>query len=369
MRMPSRKPVLLFLIIILIASACTIKNNIVQPPPGGSSVRQSTPVPAPGLPLSVPQLHTQPGPGGNRSAPLQQSPPPPSVAPVQPEPAQPATPIAADPGLPSEAPPPSEAAAPSPAVDETPAAPAAEQSDATSEQLAQQELQAGSEATADEHLTYGQLARAFPSTYFLSGASSERKAALTFDDAPDETYTAQVLDILRKHKVKATFFVVGWRAEKYPELVLRMAGEGHAIGNHSFDHANLAKLSEEKFRYQIVSTQQTLQALIGYEPSLLRPPYGEMKRSQVEWAEKEGLKVVNWNVDSEDWKQIDEQQVIANVMKDLRGGSIILQHSGGGVGQDLSGTVNALPNLIRKLKDQGYELVTVPELLQVSRGR
>ncbi|TVY05531.1 polysaccharide deacetylase family protein [Paenibacillus cremeus] len=220
-----------------------------------------------------------------------------------------------------------------------------------------------------QRLTLSQLVKKYPDLLRLKGSSNSKSVALTFDDAPDETYTPQVLDILKKHHVRATFFLLGVQAVKHPAIVKRIANEGHVIGNHSYNHKLFTKLSDDVFRLQIQNTQKELHKLIGYSPRLLRPPYGEISESQLIWASDQGFTIVNWNVDSLDWKQLGASQVSANILNHTHGGSIILQHSGGGPGQNLSGTVKALPNVIQTLKDRGYNLVTLPDLLQVPKDK
>ncbi|WP_409344477.1 polysaccharide deacetylase family protein [Paenibacillus sp. MBLB4367] len=220
---------------------------------------------------------------------------------------------------------------------------------------------------ASRSLSLSELARMYPDTFKRYGPAHKREIALTFDDAPDAKYTPQVLDVLKAHKVKATFFLVGHRANLHPDLVRRMVREGHAIGNHSYNHPNFAKLSLESFTQQIEQTQNILKPLIGYNPRLIRPPYGEIKQEQLEWAAARHMMIVNWNVDSLDWKQLDADHVSANILTHVGPGAIVLQHSGGGVGQDLSGTVKALPGIIQKLRTYGFSLVTVPELLDIPK--
>ncbi|MCR8633259.1 polysaccharide deacetylase family protein [Paenibacillus radicis (ex Xue et al. 2023)] len=218
-----------------------------------------------------------------------------------------------------------------------------------------------------KRLTLSQLVKKYPDLLLLKGSSDSKKIALTFDDAPDTHFTPQVLDVLKKHNVKATFFIVGRLAEKHPDVVKRMVKEGHIIGNHTYNHALLTKLSDEQYHTQVNKTQKILRNIIGYTPKLLRPPYGEISESQLLWASEHQLVVVNWNVDSLDWKQLSQQQVTTNILSNAKAGSIILQHSGGGSNQDLSGTVNALPTIIESLRSKGYQLVTLPDLLHVSK--
>ncbi|ASA21856.1 polysaccharide deacetylase family protein [Paenibacillus donghaensis] len=217
-------------------------------------------------------------------------------------------------------------------------------------------------------LTLSQLLRKYPETIKTRGPRSH-SIALTFDDVPDPRFTPQLLDVLKKYRVKATFFVVGSRAEKHPELVRRMIREGHAIGNHSYTHPQFVKLSVNDFRMQIVHTENILQALAGYKPRLIRPPYGEISEQQLRWAKFGGYKLVNWNVDSLDWKGLSKTQVRNNILSKAGKGSIILQHGGGGRGSNLNGTIQALPEVINILRKRGYTFVTVPQLLQVSKNK
>ncbi len=217
--------------------------------------------------------------------------------------------------------------------------------------------------------TWVQLEKRYPGSFVTRGSGTSRDIALTFDDVPDPRYTPQVLDILARHRVRATFFVVGSRAAKHPELVRRMVREGHLVGNHSYNHALFSRLSMYGFREQITKTDAVLTKLSGYRPRFIRPPYGEITSRQVGWSRQHGYIIVNWDVDSVDWRQIPAHRILANIRKTLQPGSIILQHAGGGYGQDLSGSIKALPQLIRLLQSKGYRLVTLEELLHQNGAR
>ncbi|WP_405113588.1 polysaccharide deacetylase family protein [Paenibacillus sp. FSL K6-1217] len=217
-------------------------------------------------------------------------------------------------------------------------------------------------------LSLSQLLRKYPETIKTQGPR-RKTVALTFDDVPDPRFTPQLLDVLRKYKVKATFFVVGSRAEKHPALVARMIREGHAIGNHSYNHPQFSKLSMNQFRIQIIRTENILQLLAGYKPKLIRPPYGDINEPQLKWAKSHGYKLVNWNVDSLDWRGLSKAQVKHNILSRAGRGAIILQHGGGGRGSNLQGTLQALPEIISTLRGRGYSFVTVPQMLQVSKSK
>jgi peptidoglycan/xylan/chitin deacetylase (PgdA/CDA1 family) len=214
----------------------------------------------------------------------------------------------------------------------------------------------------------GQLYHKYPETIKTKGARN-KQIALTFDDAPDPRFTGKVLDVLAKYHVKATFFVIGERAKRYPEMVARMDREGHIVGNHSYNHPQFSKISFDRFQDQILKTEHIIKNIIGYSPRLVRPPYGDITESQLKWAKKHGYKVINWNVDSLDWKGLDKEKVKKNILSTVGPGSIILQHAGGGVGSNLNGSIEALPEVIEALKSKGYTFVTVAEMLHIPMNK
>lgn len=219
----------------------------------------------------------------------------------------------------------------------------------------------------EEELSLAELREKYPDFLILTGPGDEKKVALTFDDAPDIQFTRPILQVLDEHGIKATFFLVGYRAETYPDIVWEINEAGHAIGNHTYNHPILPRMNVASFGDQVERTQQIVQELIGYRPKLFRPPYGAITESQLKWAVEHRYTVVNWNVDSLDWKSLKAEEVSKNILDHVVPGSIILQHAGGGEGEDLSGTIEALPQVITALKEQGYEFVTVPELLNIPR--
>ncbi|ANS74599.1 chitooligosaccharide deacetylase [Paenibacillus yonginensis] len=218
-------------------------------------------------------------------------------------------------------------------------------------------------------LSLSELRRKYADTFKFKGSRAAKQIALTFDDVPDPRFTPQVLKVLKEKQVKATFFVVGSRAKKHPGLIRIIQKQGHAIGNHSYSHPVLKNLSMREFKLEIERTEYVLEQITGKKPLLIRPPYGEVNEEQVRWARHGRYKIVNWNVDSQDWKGISKEEVIRNVLDHAGPGSIILQHAGGGVGSDLSGTIEALPVIIDELKARGYRFVTVPELLHTPEYR
>lgn len=209
------------------------------------------------------------------------------------------------------------------------------------------------------------LVSMFPDLFYRQGPNDVKKVALTFDDGPDSVYTPQILDILRENKVKATFFLIGERAKLFPDVVKRMAKEGHIIGNHSMTHPNIIKLNDQQTAKEIKDCENIIKSLAGYRPALFRSPYGSLDPEKVRAIGKLKVKIIAWNVDSLDWKSLTAEQVKTNILENVREGSIILQHSSGSEKENLTGSVAALKDIIKTLKKEGYKFVTVPELLDI----
>jgi peptidoglycan/xylan/chitin deacetylase (PgdA/CDA1 family) len=198
---------------------------------------------------------------------------------------------------------------------------------------------------------------------FFEGPSTLKQAALTFDDGPDVYYTTKILDILSKNKIRATFFIVGQRAEKHPEIIKRIVNDGHTIGNHSWDHPDLNKLTPEKVKFELDQTSNLLCSITGFQTHLFRPPYGAASQSVVNELASMGYKVIDWSVDTRDWAGTPPAIIMEYVKKELKPGGIILEHCAGGKNDNLDNTVKALPEIISYAKNQGYTFVTIPELL------
>jgi len=209
------------------------------------------------------------------------------------------------------------------------------------------------------------LVSQFPKLYFREGNPKKKQVALTFDDGPDSVYTPQMLDVLGKHGVKATFFLIGNRAELFPDVIKRIVQEGHVVGNHTMTHPDILKLTHEQTRQNISQAEETLAKLIEYRTALFRSPYGSLDPERIREIEKLGYKIIAWNVDSLDWKSLTAEQVKYNILENAKEGSIILQHSAGGKEENLSGSVEALNDIITELKSVGYSFLTIPELLNL----
>lgn len=191
--------------------------------------------------------------------------------------------------------------------------------------------------------------------------TGHHEIALTFDDGPYPYYTSQILATLQRYQVHATFFCIGKNVQNYPLLVQQEYAGGHAIGNHTWDHADLTKLSRFGIQREIASASAAIQHTIGVSPTLLRPPYGAITFSVRAQIVQLHLIPVMWSVDTEDWQRPGTNAIIRAVLTRAGDGGIILMHDGGG---NRLQTVAALPYIIEGLRQRGYEFVTVPQMLK-----
>ena len=184
--------------------------------------------------------------------------------------------------------------------------------------------------------------------------------AMTFDDGPSATLTPRLLDILAAHHIKATFFVIGENVGEHPEIVARAAREGHEIGNHSWSHPNLARMSDDTVRRQLWRTDDAIKSATGIRPRLLRPPYGSITARQKRWIHDEfGYEIILWDVDPYDWKRPGPSVVRNRILKETRPGSIVLSH-------DIHlGTIEAMPSTFDALEAKGFKFVTVSQLIRM----
>ena len=184
---------------------------------------------------------------------------------------------------------------------------------------------------------------------------SKPMVALTFDDGPHATYTDQILDILEEHHAVATFFEVATNLSKDPDAVRRAAAMGCEIGSHSYRHANLGKMSLEQIQADIAAADQAFIQVLGYAPTLLRPPYGSFNKALKTGSDRT---LVTWSIDPQDWLTQNAEKVVASVQSEGNlDGQVILLHSIYG------STVEATKTLVPWLLEQGYQLVTVSELI------
>ncbi len=184
--------------------------------------------------------------------------------------------------------------------------------------------------------------------------------ALTLDDGPWPGHTETILDILKENDVKATFFMVGYLAERYPDVAKRVVEEGHNVANHTYSHKILTKHDGETVRREIVEGSRALHEVTGVMPRWFRPPGGSFGQKVVSEVHRVNLELVMWDVDPQDWKKPGVDPMLDELLMRIGPGSVILLHDGGG---DRTQTVELLPRLITELKARGYVFLTMDELV------
>lgn len=196
----------------------------------------------------------------------------------------------------------------------------------------------------------------------LNAPANRKYIALTFDDGPHHTLTPQILDILRTEGAKGTFFVVGNRAETYPDLLSRMVAEGHDVGNHTWNHISLAKNTTDTDLKSLMKTQNTITGITGKRCNLVRPPYGATSSRVKAMLQENGWHQILWDSDSRDWQNKNPDVILYRVMKSVEPGGIILFH-------DIHpGAAKMLPTLIKAFKSEGYRFVTINELIALKHA-
>ncbi len=213
--------------------------------------------------------------------------------------------------------------------------------------------------------TFAPWSNAFGKTYW-EGATTQRVVALTFDDGPNGPFTDAVLDILRRERVKATFFLIGKNARLYPEVAARIAREGHVIGNHTDSHPAAFALEPARYlRREIDRAETSIHAATGAYPHLFRPPQGIRSPWLMQVLAKDSLVAVTWDDAPGDWVPYSAAKLTSATVARAHPGAIILLHDGLNLARrpDRSATVEALPGIIDRLRAEGYRFVTVPELL------
>ena len=190
-----------------------------------------------------------------------------------------------------------------------------------------------------------------------SVAREDKKIAISFDCAWGVDHTEEILDVLSREKVRATFFMVEFWAEKYPEYVRKIALGGNEIGTHSATHSYMSKLSEAEIRKELESSSYAIEKVTGKKVELFRAPYGDYDDLLIQTAQDMGLYTIQWDVDSLDWKDLSATDIAMRIVGKVRSGSIILCHNNG------LHTAEALPIVLDTLKNSGYEFVPIGELI------
>jgi peptidoglycan-N-acetylglucosamine deacetylase len=199
---------------------------------------------------------------------------------------------------------------------------------------------------------------------FTGLARGAKQLALTYDDGPNDPHTLRLLDILARHDVHATFFLIGRYVQQRPEIAREIANAGHVIGNHTFTHPLLIFKGESEIRRELSHCRAALQDAIGEHSNLFRPPFGGRRPAVLRIAREIGLEPVMWNVTGYDWTAPPAAVIERRVTRQIRGGDVILLHDGGHkqMGADRSQTVLATDGLIAKYQSEGLEFVAVPKM-------
>ena len=201
---------------------------------------------------------------------------------------------------------------------------------------------------------YGNTPRLLP---IYSVEREEKLVSISFDCAWGVEYTDKILNALRVGEVKATWFMVEFWAEKYPDYVKKIDGAGHEIGTHSATHSYMSKQNAEEIRLELKTSSEAISSVTGKQVELFRPPYGDYDDELIRTATEEGYYSIQWDVDSLDWRDLSATDIAMRVINGVKSGSIILMHNNG------LHTWEAVPIIIETLKNKGYKFVPIGELI------
>lgn len=197
---------------------------------------------------------------------------------------------------------------------------------------------------------------------FTGRARGSRQLALTYDDGPNDPHTLKLLEVLERHHVHATFFLIGRYVKQRPDIVRELARQGHAIGNHTFTHPLLTFKSLAEIRKELVDCRDALHDAVGEHSNLFRPPFGGRRPGVLRIARELGLDPIMWNITGYDWNAPPAAEIERTVTKHIEGGKVILLHDGGHkyMGADRSQTVLATDHLLQRYVPEAYDFTTIP---------
>ncbi len=201
---------------------------------------------------------------------------------------------------------------------------------------------------------------------FYGNGRGSRQLALTFDDGPNDPHTLRLLEILERNGVRATFFLIGVHVAKRPHIAREILGAGHALGNHTQTHPRLAFLSAGRVRQELADCQQAIEDAVGLQATVFRPPYGLKRPGVIAAAQARGLTTVTWSVLGYDWYGTTADSVERHIRRQVRGGDVIVLHDGSHLrmGADRAHSVEAARRIVPHYKQQGFEFVTVPQMME-----
>ena len=218
-------------------------------------------------------------------------------------------------------------------------------------------LSAGYQSMAPTGQWYGRT--------FTSLARGTKQLALTYDDGPNDPHTLRLLEGLAKHNVRATFFLIGRYVQQRPDIVREVVKAGHVIGNHTFTHPLLTFKTAAEVRKELSDCRSAIQDAVGEHSNLFRPPFGGRRPAVLHVVRDLGLEPIMWNVTGYDWNAPPAAVIETKVSSQMRGGDVVLLHDGGHkqMGADRSQTVLATDHLITRYKSEGYDFVTIQQML------
>lgn len=206
---------------------------------------------------------------------------------------------------------------------------------------------------------------------FTGLGRGSKQLALTYDDGPNDPHTLRLLEVLAKHEVRATFFLIGRYVEQRPDIVREVVKAGHVVGNHTFSHPLLIFKPAAQIRMELDTCARALRDAVGEHSNLFRPPFGGRRPAVFRIARQLRLEPIMWSVTGYDWNAPSAEHIEKKVTNRVCGGDVILLHDGGhtGFGADRSHTVTATDRLIARYKSEGYKFVTVPEMMGAAFSR
>jgi peptidoglycan-N-acetylglucosamine deacetylase len=219
-------------------------------------------------------------------------------------------------------------------------------------------LSAGYQSMAPTGQWYGRTFTRLP--------AGTRQLALTYDDGPNDPHTLRLLEVLARHNVRATFFLIGRFVQQRPDIVREIVKAGHVTGNHTFTHPLLTFKSAAEIRKELTDCRSAIQDTIGEHSNLFRPPFGGRRPAVLRIAHGLGLWPVMWNVTGYDWNVPSAEVIERKVSRQIRGGDVILLHDGGHkqMGADRTQTVLATDHLITRYKSEDYDFATIQQMLE-----
>jgi peptidoglycan-N-acetylglucosamine deacetylase len=201
---------------------------------------------------------------------------------------------------------------------------------------------------------------------FVGLPPGTKKLALTYDDGPNDPHTFRLLEVLARHNAQATFFLIGRYVRQRPDIAREIANAGHTIGNHTFSHPNLIFASAQQTKAEIQQCHEILADTVGEHSQLFRPPFGGRRPGTLQIVRTCGLEPAMWNIAGYDWKGKPANYIEKKVQRHIHGGNVILLHDGShaAFGADRSQTVIATDHLIARCKSEGYQFLTIPEMMK-----